>query len=100
MRLISKRRNFLTYLASLGFTSMQFADSLWAQSAKSEAPRITKEMLRTAGEVAGLVFTELELDAMLERLNANISLFRELRSIPLDNSIAPPLYFNPLLPGM
>ena len=100
MNFISKRRNFLAYLASVGFTSTQFADSLWAQSAKSETPRITREMLRTAGEVAGLAFTGLELEAMLERLNANTSLYRELRNIPLDNSVAPPLYFNPLLPGM
>lgn len=57
-------------------------------------------MLRTAGEVVGLTFTELELKSMLQGLNANVSRYQELRRIPIDNSVAPALYFNPLLPGM
>lgn len=57
-------------------------------------------MLRAAGEVAGLTFTELELQSMLPGLNANVSRYQQLRRIPLDNSVAPALYFNPLLPGM
>ena len=32
-------------------------------------------------------------------MNKNLARYRELRKIPLDNAIAPPLYFNPIIPG-
>jgi hypothetical protein len=96
----SNRRRFLAYFAGLGLTSPLFPGLLWAQWNEQKTLRITKEILRTAAEVAGLTFTEPELDAMLDGVNRNLSRYEELRNIPLDNNVAPPLYFNPLLPGM
>ena len=37
---------------------------------------------------------------MLKGVNQNLSRYEELRKISLDNSVPPPLYFNPVLPGM
>ena len=57
-------------------------------------------MLRVAAAVAGLEFTEEQLEKMLKGVTENTVKLRELRKIEIDNSIAPPLYFNPVLPGM
>ena len=100
MYMISNRRTFLEYFAGLGLPATLFPGLLWAQLNEQKEPRITKEILRSAAGVAGLTFTEPELEAMLAGVNQNLSRYVELRRIPLDNSVAPPLYFNPLLPGM
>jgi Asp-tRNA(Asn)/Glu-tRNA(Gln) amidotransferase A subunit family amidase len=96
----SNRRRFLAFFAGLGLPSTLFPGLLRAQRNEQKTLRITKEILRTAAEVAGLTFTELELDAMLAGVNRNLSRYEELRNVPLDNNVAPPLYFNPELPGM
>jgi Asp-tRNA(Asn)/Glu-tRNA(Gln) amidotransferase A subunit family amidase len=106
------RRSFLTYFSALGLSSTLFPGVLWGklQDQKSAAsatapagtkdPAITKEMLREAAAVAGLSFTDAQLDAMLEGVNKNVSRYEGVRKVQLDNSVAPPLYFNPILPGM
>lgn len=110
MNLTTDRRSFLAYFSSLGLTSTLFPGVLWARLAEgkppdaqlSEAapPQLTKDMLREAAAVAGLEFTDEQLDKMLKGVTENTVKLRELRKIEIDNSIAPPLYFNPVLPGM
>jgi len=100
MNMSSNRRTFVEYFAGLGLPATLFPGLLWAQLNEQKAPRITKEILRSAAGVAGLTFTEPELEAMVAGVNQNLSRYVELRRIPLDNSVAPPLYFNPLVPGM
>jgi Asp-tRNA(Asn)/Glu-tRNA(Gln) amidotransferase A subunit family amidase len=113
---IQDRRSFLAYFSSLGLSSTLFPGVLWAKieekkvASRSHSDRasqieqasdvvITKEMLRDAAAVAGLEFTDQQLDKMLAGMNKNLARYRELRKIPLENAIAPPLYFNPILPG-
>jgi Asp-tRNA(Asn)/Glu-tRNA(Gln) amidotransferase A subunit family amidase len=100
MNIGSNRRSFLEYFAGLGLASTLFPGLLWAQLKGQKEPRISREMLRTAAQVAGLSFTEPELEAMLKGVNQNLLRYGELRKISLDNSVAPPLYFNPVLPEM
>jgi len=100
MNMRPNRRSFLEYFAGLGLPATLFPGLLRAQLNEQKEPRITKEILRSAAGVAGLTFTEPELEAMLDGVNQNLSRYEELRRIPLDNSVAPPFYFNPLLPGM
>ena len=100
MNMRPNRRSFLEYFAGLGLPATLFPGLLRAQLNEQKEPRITKEILRSAAGVAGLTFTEPELEAMLAGVNQNLSRYEELRRIPLDNSVAPPFYFNPLLPGM
>ena len=98
MRLV--RRSLLEYFAGLGLSSTLLADSLCAQLNGETGSQITPEMLRSAAGVAGLTFTDSELGAMLTGANQSLSTYEELRKASFDNSLAPPLYFNPLLPGM
>jgi Asp-tRNA(Asn)/Glu-tRNA(Gln) amidotransferase A subunit family amidase len=110
MNLTTDRRSFLAYFSSLGLTSTLFPGVLWAglseakpsDTTLSEAapPQLTKDMLRSAAAVSGLEFTDEQLDKMLKGVTENTVKLRELRKIEIDNSIAPPLYFNPVLPGM
>jgi Asp-tRNA(Asn)/Glu-tRNA(Gln) amidotransferase A subunit family amidase len=107
---LTDRRSFIAYFSSLGLTSTLFPGVLWARLSEAKpsgttlsetpAPQLTKDMLRDAAAVAGLEFTDEQLEKMLKGVNENTVKLRELRKIEIDNSIAPPLYFNPLLPGM
>jgi Asp-tRNA(Asn)/Glu-tRNA(Gln) amidotransferase A subunit family amidase len=123
MNLTTDRRSFLAYFSSLGLTSTLFPGVLWGKLTEARisearlpeqsaaqpsatnaselaAPQLTKDMLRSAAAVAGLEFTDEQLDKMLKGVAENTVKLRDLRKIEIDNSIAPPLYFNPVLPGM
>jgi Asp-tRNA(Asn)/Glu-tRNA(Gln) amidotransferase A subunit family amidase len=109
MNLTTDRRSFLAYFSSLGLTSTLFPGVLWGKltearlsegTSEAAAPQLTKDMLRSAAAVAGLEFTDEQLDKMLKGVTENTVKLRELRKIEIDNSVAPPLYFNPMLPGM
>jgi Asp-tRNA(Asn)/Glu-tRNA(Gln) amidotransferase A subunit family amidase len=81
-------------------SSVLFRDAVWAQIAAQHSRRITREMLAHAAAVAGESLTDSELDPMLERVNQILPIYADLHALPLDNDVAPPLYFNPVLPGM
>ena len=63
------------------------------------SPRLSREMIGEASLLAGLEFTLEEQEAMVEGVNESLQTFGELRSIHLDNSVPPPMYFNPQVPG-
>src|SRR5690349_9053184 len=94
------RRRFIECFAGLGLSSTLFPGVLWAQLQQKEPPAITREMLRDASVVAGMTFSERELDAMLNAVNLNVGRLVEIRKVPLQNDVAPPLYFNPIVPGL
>lgn len=94
------RRRFMTCLAGLPMSSLVFRDAVWAQVAAQNSRRITREMLVHAAAVAGESLTDSELDAMLERVNQILPIYADLHALTLDNGVAPPLFFNPVLPGM
>jgi Asp-tRNA(Asn)/Glu-tRNA(Gln) amidotransferase A subunit family amidase len=117
MNLTTDRRSFLAYFSSIGLASTLFPGVLWgklteariaegnasaaaAAQVTAAAPQLTKDMLRQAAAVAGLEFSDEQLDKMLKGVAENTVKLRDLRKIEIDNSIAPPLYFNPVLPGM
>jgi hypothetical protein len=112
MDLTTDRRSFLAYFSSLGLASTLFPGVLWGKlteasisttqgrPSESAPPQLTKDMLRDAAAVAGLQFTDEQLDKMLKGVAENTVKLRDLRKIEIDNSVAPPLYFNPVLPGM
>lgn len=100
------RRSFLAYFSGLGLSSTLFPGVLrgeieTAQRVPAEQPAtVTKAMLRDAAALAGLDFSDQQLDRMLEGVNKLVPVYSDLRKIPLDNSVAPALYFNPIVPGM
>src|SRR5215468_6981292 len=100
MTLASDRRQFMAYLAGLGLASGFRVETLHAGVAAQDPPRISRQMLADAVRVAGGPLQDAELDSIVDRVNENVRIYAELQALHLDNSVAPPLYFNPLLPGM
>ncbi len=98
-RLLSRRR-FLSYFSGLGLASTLLPGVLWAQIQEVKMKKITKVMLQEAEKLAGLEFTDSEREQMVEGLNRRLEIYAELRSVPIDNSIAPALQFSPVVPGM
>jgi Asp-tRNA(Asn)/Glu-tRNA(Gln) amidotransferase A subunit family amidase len=100
MRAISDRRAFLACFSGLGLASALFPNVLWAKIAEEKSVRVTKEMLRSAAAVAGQTFTDQQLDQILDGVNQHLAGYAALHTIALDNSVAPPFYFNPIVPGV
>ncbi|MFV2072151.1 MAG: amidase [Thermoanaerobaculales bacterium] len=92
------RRRFMAYFAGFGLAGTAFPAALWAQVEVEGT--VTKEALRGAEELAGLEFTDAERELMLEGLKDFRKDYERLRDVPLDNSVAPALLFDPVLPGM
>ncbi|MFQ5770154.1 MAG: amidase family protein [bacterium] len=85
----------------MGLSSTLLPGILWAKmQEEKKSMKITKDLLDEAEQLAGLEFTDSERELMLEGLNEYLGKYEELRKIALDNSIAPALQFNPILPGM
>jgi len=96
--MIRDRRSFLAYFSSVGLGSTLLPGVLWAKSEEKKSA-VTKEMLREAALVAGLEFSDPQMDQMLADVNKNVSRYEEVRKVALDNSVAPPIFFNPVVPG-
>ncbi|UCC96345.1 MAG: amidase [Phycisphaerales bacterium] len=94
------RRTFAACLSGFGVSSTLLAQSLWAQAQEHKATQITEEMLEHAEQLAGLEFTGQERDVMLDGLNGYLENYRKLRTVALDNDVAPALRFDPVPPGM
>jgi Asp-tRNA(Asn)/Glu-tRNA(Gln) amidotransferase A subunit family amidase len=94
------RRLFFSYFSGLGLATTVFPNLLWGALQDNKSAAVTKEMLRTAAAAAGLTFTDQQIDRMLDGVNRNVMVYEKLRKIQLDNSVAPPFYFNPVTPGM
>jgi Asp-tRNA(Asn)/Glu-tRNA(Gln) amidotransferase A subunit family amidase len=62
-------------------------------------PPFTKSDVRGAQRVAGMSFTDTEVDTLYRNLTRNLDNYLDLRKHPLDNSIVPALRFDPRPPG-
>ena len=100
------RRRFVVYFASVGLSTSVLPGLLWEQLLAQETGRPAKEprrlttaMLNEALAVAGLEFTEDERQQMLNGANQSLDRYAELRRVPIDLTIAPPMYFSPIVPG-
>lgn len=84
--------------AGAGVTSPLFSRALWAQTdAGREA--VTTEMIDHAARLAGLEFAPTDREQMVAGLRSNLDSYRGLRALAIDQSVPPPLYFNPAVPG-
>ena len=91
------RRDFMALCSKLGLSSTLFPGVLWASL--REPKKVTKEVIAEAEAVAGLELTDAERDMMVEGLNRNAEMYRQIRSVSLPNHVAPALHFDPVLPG-
>ncbi|MEJ2634696.1 MAG: amidase [Calditrichia bacterium] len=64
-----------------------------------EKQTITASDVAVAENLLGLKFSPAEQDSMLGDLEGNLQSYRELRKVPLPNSVPPALEFNPVPVG-
>src|ERR1700748_3064972 len=93
------RRGFLTYFASVGLSSTLLPGVLWARVQQENGGRVTSAMLKDAPAGPGPDFTDEQREQILNGVNQNLTRYAELRQIPIDSNIAPPMYFSPIVPG-
>jgi len=96
----NQRRRFIEYFALTGLSTTLLPGVLWAKLQEQKATAITREMLLDAEEVAGLHFTDAQREMMLQGVNQNRDMYKELRQVHLDVSVPPAFRFSPILPGM
>lgn len=96
----ASRRRFLATFAGLGLGSTLLPGVLWAQLESKPEQKITPEMIKHAAALAGLSFSDDEVAGIVQSVNQNLGRYEALHAIHIPNDVAPPFYFNPLLPGM
>ena len=94
------RRRFLAYFSGVGLSSTLLPGALWVEFQDRQDPRVTVDMVKAAARLAGLDFTDEEHQMVVRGVNQNLSRFESIRETSLDNSVPPPLYFNPVVPGL
>ena len=80
------RRAFMSYFSSIGLGATLLPGVLWAQAGGGQqpGPEITKEMIASAEEIAGLKFSDDERAAMangLRQTRANIQQLQAVMSV-------------------
>ncbi len=99
-QLTVNRRRFIAGLSVAGVSSALMPGALVAVA--KDAKRVTVEMIEVAQNLAGLCFSRLEQEGIVERLNRDDSpllAFDALRDSNLDYASQSALVFNPLPPG-
>jgi len=93
-----RRRAFLAACARAGIGGTLFPGALWARSDAGQR-ELTSDMVDAAAKLAGLEFSPEDCEQMLAGLRNNLASYAELRALGIDQSVPPPLYFNPMVPG-
>jgi Asp-tRNA(Asn)/Glu-tRNA(Gln) amidotransferase A subunit family amidase len=89
------RRRFLAVFAG----SSLLPGVLWARLQESGKTEVSELMLADAARVAGVDFTDEERREMVATVNKNLANYEKTRAVALPFTVAPPLYFNPVVPG-
>ena len=84
--------------SAMGLGATALPAALWAHTGDGQEA-LTKADISAAARVAGLEFTDEELDLMVEDLNGTRESYDELRTVEIPNSVVPALHFEPALPG-
>ena len=92
------RRSFMGYFAGIGLGSSLFPGVLWAKVAAAGGD-ITLATIASAEEIAGVHFDAAEREMMLDGLKQQEQRIELLHKVPLPNSVAPSIVFDPLPPG-
>lgn len=95
----ASRRKFLGYFSAVGLSSTLLPGVLWARLQNGNNRRVTADMIREAAAISGLEFTAEEREQLSTGLNQTLDRYGDLRKIHIDDSIAPPMYFSPIVPG-
>jgi Asp-tRNA(Asn)/Glu-tRNA(Gln) amidotransferase A subunit family amidase len=103
------RRGFLAVCSSAGITSALFPGVLYTLAAQaqeatgtdqSKPPKITPEMIDSAGVLGGVgPFTDEQKKMMIDGLVDQNGSYKAIRKLKIPNSVAPAYVFQPILPG-
>ena len=91
------RRSFLATCAAIGASSTLFPGVLWAKIAAGA--EITPQVIADAEQIAGVEFDATEREMLVDTLKRQSAQIEALHNVPLDNSVAPAFYFDPVPPG-
>ena len=94
-----ERRRFMAYFSGVGLSTTLLPGVLWARVQESGAQRISAAMLKDALAVAGLEFSDEERAQLVNGLNQNLERYENIRKLHLADTLAPPLYYSPIVPG-
>ncbi|MCY7380237.1 MAG: amidase [Gemmatimonadaceae bacterium] len=92
------RRRFLGYFSAVGLGGTLLPGVLWAKVAGGE--EITPATIACAEEISGLKFTDAQRQQMVDGLKSQETQIQQLRTIALDNAVAPAVHFDPVPPGV
>ena len=92
------RRGFIAALSALGVSHSAISNISLAQDVNPD--EITEEDLKIAEKIIGLNFSDEDRKMIIRGVNSRKKGYEELRSLEIDNSIAPALNFSPLTPNM
>ena len=92
------RRAFMASLSALGLGGTALPAALWAQT-NGARDAVTRADIAAAVRVAGLDFSDEEVDLMVEEVNGMRERYAQLRTMRMPNSVVPALHFEPVLPG-
>ena len=96
------RRAFMAYFSSIGLGSTLMPGVLWGQiqgNQQQQGPEITKEMIASAEQIAGLSFSDEERTQMVRSLTSQRADIQRLHKEPIDMSMPPAIVFDPVPPG-
>ena len=92
------RRRFLGYFSAVGLGGTLLPGVLWAKVTTGE--EITSATIACAEEISGLKFTDAQRQQMVDGLKSQETQIQQLRTIALDNAVAPAVHFDPVPPGV
>ena len=105
-----ERRNFLAVCSAVGLGGTLFPGALFAMTAGQQTaadatagvplPKITAAMIDDAAAIVGITIEDGQKAMMLDGLNSQRESVLEIRKLPLPNSVAPAVVFNPVPGGM
>src|SRR5262245_59653434 len=97
---MDSRRHFITAFSGLGLGAAVLPEAVWARMEEEGKPQLDAAMLKDAAAVAGIQFSDAEVDGMVQGVNQNLARIEALHGIQIPNDVAPPFYFSPIVPGM
>jgi len=92
------RRTFMTAFAGIGLGATALPSIVWGRLQEEQEATLTATMINDAARVAGVEFTDAELELMVEDVNRTLEAYEQLRSVEIPNSVAPAVRFDPVLP--
>ncbi|KPK73206.1 MAG: amidase, partial [Phycisphaerae bacterium SM23_30] len=92
------RRRFMGYFSAGCLGTALLPGALAAVAGGAE--EITPEMIEAAANIAGLTFTEEEIERMVKGLNSLVGRYEGIRELEMGNSVPPAIIFNPVPAGM